>query len=169
VLFVAILSALIAAVSAFFAFRNYQLQLKSNEPQLASLAAAVDFRGSKRNTGSNNIELNFTDIGKRPARQGTATLFLASETHTRGQKLGEEVPIMDAANGSNVLLPGHNGRAMFSFEGDAPDLILACVIYSDDKNQLHQAFIYRPKKHKSSSEIIGLDEIEQPDYGVVCN
>jgi hypothetical protein len=169
VLFVAIASALIAAVSALFAFWNYQLQLKSNEPQLASLAAAVDLRGSKHNTGSNNIELNFTDIGKRPARQGTATLFSVTETHTRRQKLGDEVPIADAANGSKILLPGHDGRAMFSFEGDEPDLILACVTYSDYKNQIHQAFIYRPKKDKSSAEIIGLDEIEQPDYGVVCN
>jgi hypothetical protein len=138
VLFVGIVSALIAAVSALFAFWNYQLQLKSNEPQLASSAADVDLRGSKRNTGSNNIDLIFTNSGRRPARRGTATLFSINETHTRQQKLGEEVPITDWVNGSNVLLPGHNGRAISSFEGDVPDLILACVIYSDNKNQLNR-------------------------------
>jgi hypothetical protein len=113
--------------------------------------------------------LFFTDIGRRPARHGAVTLFSVNETHTRQQKLWAEVPITDTENGSNVLLPGHNGRAISTFEGDVPDLILACVIYSDDKNQRQQAFIYRPKKDKRSDEIILLYEIEQPDYGEVCD
>jgi hypothetical protein len=169
VLFVAVGSALIAAVSALFAGWNYHLQLKSNEPQLASLGADIDLRGSKRNTGDNKIALFFTDIGKRPAKQGAATLFSVNETHTRQQKLGGEVPITDAETGSNVLLPGRKGHAISGFEGDAPGLILACIIYFDDKNQLQMAFIYHAKKDKSSLEIIPLDEIERPDYGEVCN
>ena len=56
------------------------------------------------------------------------------------------------------------GSVSFVFEGEAPDLFLACLIFFDDKTRLQQAFVYRPESHQT-----WVDEIEQPDYGEVCN
>jgi hypothetical protein len=150
----------VVVFSAAIAFLNYRLQLKSSEPQLASAGAGLGLKGHPI-----SVSLNFRNIGKRPAREGTVTLFSFNEAHTRGQKLGEEKMLV--AGGLNVLLPGYDANATFKFEGEVPELFLACLIYFDDKTRLQQAFVYRIERRDISVGI--LNEIEQPDYGEVCN
>jgi hypothetical protein len=125
-----------ALASALISFLNYRLQLKSNEPQLASTGSVVALRAHPI-----SVQLNFMNIGKRPAKGAIVTLFSVNEAHTRGPKLGEKAIAETGA--ANVVIPQYGGNVTFDVEGEAPDLFLACVIYFDDKTRLQQAFVYR--------------------------
>jgi hypothetical protein len=61
-----------------------------------------------------SVRLYFTNIGKRPAKQGTATLFPFNEAHTRGQPFGKEEVIVKVAGGSNVVLPQSTAEVTFN-------------------------------------------------------
>jgi hypothetical protein len=149
----------VVVFSAVIAFWNYRLQLKSSEPQLASAGSVVSL------SHPIYVELYFSNIGKRPTKQGTVSLFPFNQAHTRGQKLVEKA-IAAMAGGSNFVLPQSAGKVIFDVEGEAPDLFLACLIYFDGKTRLRQAFVYRLGGRAS---IPTLYQIEQPDYGEVCN
>ena len=145
----------VVVFSAVIAFWNYRLQLKSSEPQLASAHATV----SLQDHHPISVGLNLRNIGKRPAKRLTGTLFSFSEAHTRGQKLA------GPANADHDILPQFNGNLAFKIEGEAPEyLFLACLSYFDGKTPLQQAFVYRLD---ISPTVV--DEIETPDYGEVCN
>jgi hypothetical protein len=147
----------VVVFSAVIAFWNYRLQLKSSEPQLASAQASVALQDHHPIL----IHLNLRNIGKRPAKRITGTLFSFSEAHTRGQKLA------DPENADHIL-PEFNENLSFKIEGEAPeDLFLACLSYFDGKTPLQQAFVYRLPRRDSSTTVV--DEIETPDYGEVCN
>jgi len=148
----------VVVFSAVIAFWNYRLQLKSSEPQLASAHATV----SLQDHHPISVGLNLRNIGKRPAKRLTGTLFSFSEAHTRGQKLA------GPANADHDILPQFNGNLAFKIEGEAPEyLFLACLSYFDGKTPLQQAFVYRLERRDISTTVV--DEIETPDYGEVCN
>jgi len=148
---------IVVVFSAVIALWNYQLQLKSSEPQLASTGASVGLQAHH----PISFDLGLRNIGKRPAKRITGTLFSFSEAHTRGQKLA------DQANADHIL-PEFNGILTFKIEGEAPDdLFLACLKYFDGKTPLEQAFVYRLERRDISTTVV--DEIETPDYGEVCN
>jgi hypothetical protein len=104
--------------------------------------------------------LDFTNIGKKPARHGSATLFEVGRGNnwSHKRKLGE-APIIGA--GTNIV-PGWNGHAQITFLGEIPDLFLACVVYHDDANNiLQQAFLFDITNAKAHDGGL-LNEIEKP-------
>jgi hypothetical protein len=90
-------------------------------------------------------------------RRERATLFGLNEVRTSRRELAEG-PIVGA--GTNVT-PGYNGQADLQFDGELPDLFLACVTYyGDDNNRLLQPFLFRLGAIKSNEA--PLDELEPP-------
>jgi hypothetical protein len=145
-------------------FLGYRLQLQSNEPKLASVAPTINSTIQPK-----ALSLAFTNTGRRPARQGTVTLFAVNDMYTRQRKLGEEaiVAYEGLVNSiTNVVLPQSTGYANLRFDGDVGNLFLAWVIYFDGKNELQQAFIYRVRTNELAAP---LDELQQPDYEDVCD
>jgi DNA invertase Pin-like site-specific DNA recombinase len=125
----------ITATSLIFTISGYRLQTRANQPDLATAGPRADLRSESR-----AVELEFTNIGKKTARHGSATLFGVGtdKIWPHKRKLGE-APISGA--GTNVV-PGWNGHAQIIFRGEIPDLFLACVVYYDDTNHIvQQAFL----------------------------
>jgi hypothetical protein len=152
---------IVVVFSAVIAFRNYQLQLKSSEPQLVSAGPAVTLVHPVL------VYLDLRNIGKRPAQRIAGTLFSFSEAHTRGQKLADQANADQDLPNADHILPEFNGTLTFKIEGEAPDLFLACLKYFDGKTPLQQAFVYRLERRDIPPSVV--DEIETPDYGEVCN
>ena len=147
----------ISVCTLIVAFGGYRLQRNANEPELASAGPTITMWPDKPKEPK-VVVLDFINIGKKPGRLGTATLFGLNEDHTHPRKL-DEVPIV------GTMVPGWNVRAKLTFNSELPALFLACVIYYDlDNSPLTQAFLYRLPSNTAQ-----LNELETPDYGKVCN
>ena len=87
-------------------------------PNLVSAGPRINFNAARK-----TVFLDFHNSGPTPARQGHATLFGLNEGGTSPRKLAEG-RIVGA--GTNVI-PGYNGHADLQFDGELPNLFLACV------------------------------------------
>jgi hypothetical protein len=148
----------VAALTLVVALLAYYQQIQTDAPQFGFAGQFVR---------PMQAHLIFMNIGRRPATQVTAALFPVSEGHKHGKTLGQK-PLLAKGGGSNVLLPQLYGEAEFHLPGDAPDLLLVCLTYFDDRSPRAQAFILRPRRVAGASDT-PLDEVEQPPYGEVCN
>jgi hypothetical protein len=108
------------------------------------------------------VYLDWGNIGKKPARRSTATLFTVSQDWKQREKIGVQ-PII--AGGTNVL-PGTNGHAEFlgvdmqRFLG----AFLVCVTYFDEAGTVYeQTFLYRLGAERPNEQIIPLNEEMTPD------
>jgi hypothetical protein len=143
----------VAATGLAFTIAGYLLQRHANQPELASAGPSADFHNDPK-----SVSLEFTNIGKKPARRGVATLFGVDKDKdwAHKQQLGEAAIV---GAGTNVV-PGYHGSAKLTFSGKIPDLFLACVTYYDDSNNLlRQAFLLAPGREF-------LDELEPPSAKV---
>jgi hypothetical protein len=124
-----------------------------NDPNLVSAGPRINFNAVRK-----SVFLDFHNSGPTPARRGRAKLFGLNEVRTSRRELAEG-PIVGA--GTNVIA-GYNGHADLQFEGELPDLFLACVTYyDDDNNLLRKPFLFRLGTIKSNEA--PLDELQPPD------
>jgi hypothetical protein len=141
------------------AIANYCLQKSANRPELASTGGDINLA----QVHPKIAELEWSNIGKKPARRGTVTVFTLSNG-TRHTKLGEGIII---AAGTSVM-PGYNGGAKVTFDTDQLDEeILACITYfGDDDEPYQQAFLYHQRAVQNNA--VDLSELAPPKYKAVC-
>jgi hypothetical protein len=108
------------------------------------------------------VQLQWTNIGTRPARRGTATIF-TFVGGKRQTKLGDT----EIARGYKIM-PGSVATISMDFNSEQlNDGLLACVLYRDDDDKKHkQAFIYHQKPPQDN--LIYLSELTPPRYNAVC-
>jgi hypothetical protein len=155
-LFVGLCTIVITATGLGFTIAGYILQKHGSQPELASAGSRVDLRDPK------SVLLEFTNIGKRPARRVFATFFGVNKDRNWNdkQKLGEA---SKQGIGKDIV-PGRSADVSIPFSGQTPDLFLACVIYYDEDNRLlRQAFLVTRGPVEGT-----LDELETPN-AEVCN
>ena len=143
---------------------NYSIQRSSyNKPELAPAGAMMHFDLSPK-----IAELHWLNIGKKPARNGTVTLFIFAEDRTRPHKLGELGQASIAAT-STIIGANYLGSAKVTLNsGELSGPFLACVVYYDENDEIYrQAFLYR--RGTGGPENIPLDAwAPPPKYSDVC-
>ena len=140
---------------------NVWLTSQANRPDLVPTNALMYLNSSVPIPAVATI--GWTNIGKRSALRGTATLFTVSNDGRRYQKFG----LSEITNGVNTTLspvfaPGSQGSVqiavdMSKFQG----LFLACIKYYDDTNKSYkQKLLFRPSDNSFRDHIvIRLDEL----------
>jgi hypothetical protein len=133
-----VLSILIALAAAGFTGMQWYLTNKADKPELLTIEAALS--GVKRPPDA--VHVKWINIGERPVRQGTATLFTVSDDGNRYEKFGtSEIAPKTLAPTSGQGGVEINNLDMSRFLG----LFLVCVDYYDDENNRYpQSFLFKP-------------------------
>jgi hypothetical protein len=145
------------------AVANYCLQKNAyNRPELAASGGTIYLERDPI-----TAELNWTNVGKKPARDGKVTLFQMSENGVRNQ-IGEgevliagvgSVIAVDRAGGAKIRL--HNTEET---HGAA---FLSCIIYYDENGEKYrQGFRYR--RGDVEPKYIKLEVLTTLKYVDVC-
>jgi hypothetical protein len=142
-------------VSAVLSYRNLSLQQSGNRPNLASALPRIN-----ANVHPESLVVYWNNIGRKPARLGSATLFTVSEDGAQREKLGQ-ASITGA--GTNVF-PGYSGQAEFSIDMQKfLGSFLVCTTYFDEGGKTYeQAFAFRLGTKRENE--VALEELLPPNY-----
>jgi hypothetical protein len=145
----------VSTLSLAVGFCNYQHQIGGDRPVLVSASPKVIF-GSPL-----TIEVYWTNVGKKPAKRGTAKLFAVDQNGKRGEPLGDS-KITGA--GTNVV-PGYGGEADYRLNlQKLPGRLLVCARYFDDERSYEQAFMFSVPERSPNENIVRLSEEMAPDW-----
>jgi len=134
--------------------------LQTTRPELAASGGTIHLEDSITE------ELNWTNIGKKPARSGSATVFILGDDGLSKHKVGES-----AISGINkeVIAADYGAAAKFALNNidETVGMSLACVIYYDESgDKYRQAFRYRRGSVQPKS--ITLEVLSSPKYSDMC-
>lgn len=140
---------------------NYWIQKNAyDRPELAA------------QTGQMRLDLNpkqavfqFTNIGKKPARNAALTLFIVGDGLMPRRKVGQ-APVEGIGN---IIATSFGSTARIILQEDNTEgPFVACVVYDDEKGeQYHQAFHYR--RDAGPPSYVPLDLLPPPKYVDVCS
>ena len=134
------------------------LDRQANQPKLTLAGPRIDLRGDPK-----SIWLDFANIGKTTARQVKAILFEVSKN--KDWKAKQEIGEATVEAAAHVL-PGAGGLAKITLTGQIPDLLLACVSYYDENNNLYQQAFLLNLGAEQEKGLRWHDELEQPNVKV---
>jgi hypothetical protein len=146
--------------SRIFVIANYRLQLNANRPELITAGPRINL-----NTHPESLVVYWDNVGRKPARRGSATLFTVSKDSKRQERI-RTAEIMGA--GSNVN-PGYGGQAEFSVDMQRfLGMFLVCTIYFDEVGAMYeQAFLFQLGPELPNSKgVTSLLEVAPPCYKV---
>jgi hypothetical protein len=152
----------VAVLTLLVGIANYCLQRSAyNRPELAASGGTI-------NLAADPImqELNWNNVGSKPARNGVATLFSVGEDGTSRQQIAQS-QIFGVGN----IVAVHLGAvARFTYQNR--DVVkwpfVVCVIYYDEGgNQYQQAYRFR-RVAGGASTSIGLEFLSEPKYTDLC-
>jgi hypothetical protein len=151
-------AAMLAGLAVVVAFLAWFFPITNQAPELVSTAGMI-----ARVTTRPIATLQWNNIGSKPARSGTVTIFTFSGGK-RQVKLGKGNII---GAGSNVI-PAYTGQAQIDFDKQQlGENLLACVIYLGDDNKGYtQAFLYDQEPVQNDG--LRLSELAPPRYNAVC-
>ena len=153
-------AAILAGLAVVVAFLAWFFPITDHQPELASTGSDINLAQGHPKIA----ELQWSNIGPKPARDGTVIIF----TFSSGKRQAELGKSKITGAGTNVM-PRFNGGAKIAFviEPLAGEL-LACVIYfGDDNKRYSQAFLYHLEPVQNNA--INLSELTPPPrYDAVC-
>jgi hypothetical protein len=152
-------AAILAGAAVVVAFLAWFFPIADHRPELASTGGDINLVQVHPKVA----ELQWSNIGKKPARGGTVTIF----TFSTGKRLAELGKGKITGAGTNVM-PGYGGGAKIPFDSEQlGDALLACAIYfGDDNEKYSQAFLYHQEPVENNA--IHLSELTPPRYNAVC-
>jgi hypothetical protein len=128
-------AAILAGLTLLGTLLAWYFPITDQRPELASSGANITWLPTQPKVAN----LQWSNIGTKPVRGGTVTIFTFSNGK-RQAELGKDGII---GAGNNVL-PRYNGQAKIIFHTEqVTDGLLECVIYFGDNNKKYQqAFLY---------------------------
>jgi hypothetical protein len=152
-------AAVLAGLAVIVALLGWFFPIVDRTPSLASTGGDINLVKVHPKVA----ELQWSNIGAKPARNGTVKIF----TFSGGKRYAELGNGKIIGAGTNVM-PRYNGQAKIDFDTDQlPDELLACVSYYGDENEKYlQAFLYHLDPVQNNA--IRLSELIPPKYNSVC-
>jgi hypothetical protein len=153
-------AAILAGLAVVVALLAWFFPITDHQPELASTGGDINLAQRHPKIA----ELQWSNIGPKPARDGTVTIF----TFSGGKRQTELGKGKITGAGPNVM-PRYNGGAKIAFDTEQlGNELLACVIYfSDDNKRYPQAFLYHLEPVQNNA--IELSELTPPPrYDAVC-
>ena len=146
-------AAILAGLAVVVALLSWFFPITDQRPELASSGGNMTLVPTRPKVAN----LQWSNIGTKPARGGTVTIFTFS-SGKRQAELGKSEIIGAGAN----VLPGYNGQAKIVFDTEQlTDGLLECVIYFGDNNkEYRQAFLYH--QEPVQNDAIRLSELAAP-------